>query len=152
VALLGYNPIAGDSFDLLDFGTLTGSFTVALPSLDSGLAWDVSAFDTSGVLSVVATITENADFDGDGDVDGRDFLIWQRGFGLTGQENNSLGDANGDGEVTASDLEVWQTQYGNPEELSAAVAVPEPTSLLPLVGVVFLSLFVRPVTCLGLAH
>ena len=27
---------------------------------------------------------DDADFDGDGDVDGRDFLKWQRGFGLTG--------------------------------------------------------------------
>ncbi|MDZ4658813.1 MAG: hypothetical protein SH868_14655 [Bythopirellula sp.] len=128
VALLGYSPIEGDSFDLLDFGSLTGGFTVMLPSLDTGLAWDVSAFESAGVLSVVANVVENADFDGDGDVDGRDLLVWQRGYGLTGQGDNSMGDANRDGEVTSADLEIWELQYGEPGELSAAVAVPEPTA------------------------
>jgi hypothetical protein len=54
VALLGYNPIEGDSFDLLDFGSLTGSFDVLLPVLDAGLVWDVSSFGTDGVLNVIA--------------------------------------------------------------------------------------------------
>jgi hypothetical protein len=130
VALVGYSPVAGDSFDLLDFGSLTGGFTVSLPSLDAGLAWDVTAFETSGTLSVIADIVEDADFDGDGDVDGRDFLIWQRGFGLTEQEDNSLGDANGDGDVNEGDLAIWQTQYAEPGELATSTAVPEPNSLV----------------------
>jgi hypothetical protein len=133
VALVGYSPVAGDSFDLLDFGSLTGGFTVSLPGLGTGLAWDVSAFQSTGTLSVIADIVEDADFDGDGDVDGRDFLIWQRGFGLTEQENKSLGDANGDGNVDAGDLAVWQTQYAEPSELAATqTAVPEPGSLVIL--------------------
>jgi hypothetical protein len=135
VALVGYSPVVGDSFDLLDFGSITGGFTVSLPSLNTGLAWDVSAFETTGTLSVIADIVEDADFDGDGDVDGRDFLIWQRGFGLTEQENNSLGDANGDGDVNEGDLAIWQTQYAEPGELNATqTAVPEPGTLV-IVGV-----------------
>lgn len=127
VALMGYSPVEGDSFDLLDFGSLTGVFAVSLPSLNTGLAWDVSAFETTGTLSVIADIVENADFDGDGDVDGGDFLIWQRGFGLTAQEDNSLGDANGDGDVNEADLAIWHTQYAEPGELVATqTAVPEP--------------------------
>jgi pectate lyase len=87
-------------------------------------------------------IIEDADFDGDGDVDGRDFLIWQRGFGLTGQENKSFGDANGDGDVNANDLAIWQTQYAQPGELTASqTAVPEPTCLIILstLGILALS-------------
>ena len=59
------------------------------------------------------------DFDGDGDVDGRDFLIWQRG-----DSPNPL---------SAGDLAIWQAQYGSPSLVVAANTVPEPQSLLLLV-------------------
>jgi hypothetical protein len=131
VDLLSFSPVAGNTFDLFDFASSMGNFTLDLPALDVGLAWFTDNLLTTGELSVVsASIIEDADFDGDGDVDGRDFLIWQRGFGLIGQENNSLGDANGDGDVDADDLAIWQTQYAQPGELTATqTAVPEPTSL-----------------------
>lgn len=50
------------------------------------------------------------DFDGDGDVDGRDFLVWQR--------NTSVGN-----------LGDWQTNYGA-GSLAAVNAVPEPGALV----------------------
>jgi hypothetical protein len=54
-----------------------------------------------------------ADFDYDGDVDGRDFMIWQRGFGRSGPEvERQHGDATGDGDVDSNDLAVWQATYG----------------------------------------
>lgn len=72
----------------------------------------------------------NADFDGDGDVDGKDFLTWQRGFGTAGVATLSDGDANDDKDVNGIDLEIWQDQYGTDAPLSAtAFAVPEPGSL-----------------------
>jgi parallel beta-helix repeat protein len=51
------------------------------------------------------------DFDDDGDVDGRDFLIWQRGYGTPDAENSD-GDADDDGDVDGDDLECWQENYG----------------------------------------
>lgn len=78
----------------------------------------------------------NADFDADDDVDGGDFLIWQRGVGLGSQINNSNGDANGDGSVNGSDLTVWKSQFGGPATVTAFGAVPEPaTGILALLGV-----------------
>jgi hypothetical protein len=75
------------------------------------------------------SIVENADFDGDGDIDGRDFLIWQRGFG--GEASLTTGDANDDGTVDALDLAIWQAQYANvPELVATNVAVPEPSTIL----------------------
>jgi hypothetical protein len=83
----------------------------------------IAAGDTGGMA------VNDADFDGDGDIDGRDFLIWQRGFDLTGQVNNSSGDANGDTVVDGLDLTVWQDQYGG-TPLSASISrIPEPASL-----------------------
>ncbi|TWU20785.1 hypothetical protein [Bythopirellula polymerisocia] len=73
----------------------------------------------------------SADFDEDGDVDGRDFLIWQQGVGIASGGSLSQGDANGSGSVNISDLVVWQQQYG--QNLAAGVlVVPEPCcTLLP---------------------
>jgi len=50
----GYGPQAGDSFDILDFGSITGDFhQILLPDLASGLAWDDSGLLVHGSLSVV---------------------------------------------------------------------------------------------------
>ncbi|QEG36381.1 glycosyl hydrolase [Bythopirellula goksoeyrii] len=69
------------------------------------------------------------DFDDDGDVDGADFLRWQRGFNLTGGAFAHQGDANGDGLVDAIDREIWQNYYGSsgPPSLES---VPEPKDLI----------------------
>ena len=86
-----------------------------------------------------AEITPSADFDRDGDVDGRDFLTWQRNFGATAGLQ-SQGDTDFDGVVGADDLAVWQDSYGSP--LLAVIAVPEPATLY-LAGLVLMSLASR---------
>lgn len=88
----------------------------------------------AGSVSYSSIGTDNADFNNDGDVDGRDFLIWQRGFGSG--TTSTQGDANGSGTVDAADLAIWQNQYGSSSLAAAAQVVPEPTS----VGLVALAL------------
>jgi hypothetical protein len=79
--------------------------------------------------------SNNADFNGNGVVDGADFLVWQRGFGLAGQPNKSTGDANGDGNVNAADLTIWKTQFGtNPGAAVAVASIPEPAAGALAVG------------------
>jgi hypothetical protein len=90
---------------------------------DHGLAIDNVSISAGAVNPV------DADFDNDGDVDGRDFLIWQRGFG-TGT-TNATGDANGSGSVDGADLAAWQSQY-NGGALVSASTVPEPHGWLLL--------------------
>lgn len=84
----------------------------------------------------------SADFDSDGDVDGQDFLVWQRGFGLNAQTDNTLGDANFDGTVDGDDLAVWQDQYGMPAEL-ANIVVPEPANMAFAIGLLMLTVLRR---------
>lgn len=129
IKLLDYAPLLGDTFDLLDFNSLSGSFSLDLPPIDAGLLWDDSDLLTTGELSVIAG-TADPDFNGDGSIDGLDFLIWQAGSGATSQSDNSLGDANGDGDVNGNDLSLWQMQYGTSTANSAAV--PEPSAGLLL--------------------
>ena len=78
--------------------------------------------------AVVDPSGDNADFDGDGDVDGADFLTFQRGNGAAGDRAD--GDANGDNLVNADDLAVFQTQFGTAGGAAPAIAgVPEPTTI-----------------------
>jgi hypothetical protein len=76
----------------------------------------------------------SADFDADGDVDGADFTIWQRGLGTTGTAQPINGDANGDSNVNAADLAVWQAQFSGAPASAAVSAVPEPASAALIVS------------------
>ena len=53
-----------------------------------------------------------ADFDQDEDVDGFDFLAWQRNLGRTGGATQAQGNANGDAAVTSGDLHMWKNEFG----------------------------------------
>jgi hypothetical protein len=52
----------------------------------------------------------DTDFDNDGDTDGNDFLMWQRGNG----------DANGDGDSDGDDLSQWRQNFGSTLVASSA--------------------------------
>ncbi len=84
----------------------------------------------------VSIAVPTADFDADGDVDGKDLLIWQRGFG-TGITRET-GDADGDGLVGSTDLAMWQDQYAVVLEPPLAVnAVPEPYAVFLILPIAF---------------
>ncbi len=112
---LGYTPV-----EVRDF------FTDAVVATLTGNQFDVTlGANDSGVYRLVADPTNPGDFDGDGDVDGTDFLTWQRG--------------ESPGGATAADLAEWQTCIGTIYSSTAsAEPVPEPgTLLLMLAGAVF---------------
>ncbi|WP_428304676.1 dockerin type I domain-containing protein [Lacipirellula sp.] len=72
--------------------------------------------------------TINADFSGDGIVDGADFLIWQQNFGLASAAQQNQGDANGDGAVNDLDLTAWKDNFGAGIPAPPVSAVPEPAT------------------------
>jgi T5SS/PEP-CTERM-associated repeat protein len=124
-------PQLGDSFQLVSApGGLAGAFAPGdLPSLTSGLEWDLDYTPTSLTLSVVSgTGGPTADFDGDGDVDGADLNVWRGDFGMPGAQ----ADADGDGDADGSDFLAWQKQVGNTGAAPAANAIPEPASAMLL--------------------
>jgi hypothetical protein len=92
--------------------------------------FDVTKFqDAAREINVTAGLA--GDFDVDGDVDGGDFLQWQRELGGTGTYPPADGSLSGS--VDAADLAVWKSQFGEIVELPAAVAntgaLPEPGGL-----------------------
>ncbi|MCA9238379.1 MAG: hypothetical protein KDA44_23060, partial [Planctomycetales bacterium] len=84
----------------------TGDFQVVL-----GMAVH-SSFQHLRVDSIIETsAAANADFNDDGAIDGSDFLVWQRGFGMSpGTAAPGEGDANADRQVDGADLDAWQQQ------------------------------------------
>ncbi len=89
--------------------TATGTLNAAGLALDPSDAgsFSLGVVGKSLVLTKIAGIP--GDFDQDGDVDGRDFLVWQR--------NTSVGS-----------LSAWQANYGMPGGLAASTSVPEPSA------------------------
>jgi len=84
--------------------------------------------------SLRTTLVNDADFDGDGDVDGGDFLVWQRGFGTTGN-------------FDAADLSLWEAQYGSgatalSASASSSTGVPEPSTMV-LAGLLLVTMIWR---------
>jgi hypothetical protein len=80
---------------------------------------------SAGFVLTPAPATRPGDFDFDGDVDGRDFLVWQREFGAA---TSSPADANDDGLVNDLDLAVWTANLG-PSPGGDQASTPEPAAL-----------------------
>ncbi len=121
VELDGYSPAPGDSYTLLTAATIDGAsfketdFTLA--PLAEGLDWELTIDATSVELSVIGTLV--GDFNGDGSIDGQDFLFWQRN-------------------PTVGDLSDWQSAYNGGGPLSELTTIPEPSTLsLMLLGMYF---------------
>lgn len=127
------NPYGGGSWKASQAG-MTGR-TLSDGDWDSWVyteSFSAMPFAQNPVAAEPPASGDNADFNGDGVVDGNDFLAWQRGFGATGAQLEQ-GDANGDGAVDAADLAAWNTAFGadavTTNANSLSLAVPEPTTM-----------------------
>ncbi len=101
-----YNEIFGDGSSAIDMVPTSLQITI---NKSQTSPW-VGYIDN---VRISATAGTPGDFDGDGDVDGRDFLVWQRG-GTTPALDPAL-------------LGQWQTNYGMGGLTAGFAAVPEPT-------------------------
>ncbi len=70
--------------------------------------------DIDDVTTMITEIARSApgDFDIDGDVDGADFLVMQRGFGTLGGALYTDGDVDLDGDVDGADRLLWESNFG----------------------------------------
>jgi T5SS/PEP-CTERM-associated repeat protein len=122
----GFVPSEGDSFQILTAaGGRTGTFTSeVLPSLSSGLDWELQYTPNAVVLSVISTVLPG-DYNGNGVVDAADYVVWRKTDGS--QEGYNL----------------WRTNFGRTDGpgtgTSASGAVPEPASIFTMALAALLS-------------
>jgi Tol biopolymer transport system component len=138
VSLVNFNPSAGQSFNILDWGSLSGTFAALdLPALTGSLAWNTSQLYTAGILSVGIP----GDYNNNGAVDAADYVLWRKNGPLANEVDNP-------GTVNAADYTAWRARFGNPGSGSgvglsatgsASDAVPEPNSMALLLAFAGLS-------------
>ncbi|MCI0334883.1 MAG: hypothetical protein L0228_16845 [Planctomycetes bacterium] len=123
-----FAPALGDSFDILDWASLSGTFdTLNLPPLNADLMWNPSLLYTTGALRVALA----GDFNGDGSVDAADYVVWRKGVGVASTPENynlwrtNFGQSAGSG-ATAGGSAFAVANLSR----SADAAVPEPTPLV----------------------
>ena len=111
-------PASPSGGNYLDGGLIFANNPTSVPTYSIPSDPNNGLFNFDFHFYVQGQVVTGTPGDFDGDVDGRDFLIWQRG-----DSPNPL---------SAGDLAIWQSQYGSPNLVAAAAAVPEPQSLLLL--------------------
>jgi hypothetical protein len=117
-------PAVGQSFDILDWGSLSGVFSsLNLPAL-AGLAWNTSQLYTTGVLSLAAAGLPG-DYNQNGTVDAADYVLWRDNVGTTSTlPNDPLG-----GTIGQAHYDQWRAHFGESASGGGAIAnaaVPEP--------------------------
>ena len=131
-------------FDPADpFGTVDNIDSMLTPDVGS-LQFPVSfgedargnlyiAYIASGEVHRIVTGSSLAgDYDGDGDVDAKDYDIWRENFGAGVRPPGLLqADGNKDSAVDAADYVVWRENLGATVEVGSgsAAAAPEPASV-----------------------
>ena len=122
-----FAPQLGNTFDILDWGTLSGTFsTIQLPMLTDELEWDTSQLYLSGVLRVVGNLS--GDYNQNGIVDAADYVVWRKSVSQMG--TNLAADGNDNGQIDPGDYDVWRSHFGQAAgnaTLSVAT-VPEPSA------------------------
>ncbi len=135
LVISGFEPQAGDMFDILDFSpkNLSGAFsTVNLPALASGLTWDNSDLLTAGQLRVLEMLL-GGDANGDGVVDVADLGVLGANFN---QSNMVFADRNFNDDciVDVADLGILGANWTASQSTgNASALVPEPATLSFLV-------------------
>ncbi len=130
---------AGNSWDLFDFDTSSGTFDegdFVLPTLAAGLSWDTSSLLVDGVLSILGPAGIEGDYNNGGQVEQTDLDFVLANWGdtdisdVTGWVNFPGGGAF-DGLVDQNELDGVLLNWGSTSAPDfAGSAVPEPAGLV----------------------
>ncbi len=111
IAILQSEPTNG-SLSIANDGTFIYTPNLGFSGRDefTYTAFDFSQESASTTVSII--VGESGNFDADSEVDGADFLTWQRSAGTLSGAVLTSGDSDFDGDVDSLDLANWQQQFG----------------------------------------
>jgi uncharacterized protein (TIGR03382 family) len=134
LAFTNLGTLTGSAQVIAQYGSLIGNPFAAVTGLPSGYTLNYNYLNGNQIALVASA--HPGDFDGDGDVDGADFVAWQTNFPKESGATLAQGDADGDGDVDGADFVVWQTNFPFAPG-SGASPVPEPAGVaLAVAGLV----------------
>ena len=117
--------------NVLNLGTPVSLTSGALALDDFGFEFKLSNGEIlDGIVrfgTIPTSVANPGDFNGDGQVNGNDFLVWQRGLGSSVTPGTGA-DGNGNGVIDAADLAIWKGAFPS-SSAAATAAVPEPSTL-----------------------
>ena len=116
----------------LEFTPVTGPGQ-AIAEFSTRMMYRIYGFELE-VVPAGSSPNVAGDFNGDGNVDGADFVVWQTNFPSLSGKTRASGDGNGDGAVDGADFVLWQTNFPTTAS-GSAVAVPEPAAAVGLVWI-----------------
>jgi hypothetical protein len=129
----GYSPVGGETYTLLTADSILGTAfrATSLPTLPTGLTWDLNVGATSVMLSINGSLPGvQGDYNDNGVVDAADYVLWRNG----GELQNDPTPGN-----QPEDYDFWRARFGNTSAggsgVSAAGAVPEPIAAVQLIAV-----------------
>lgn len=102
------NDLQWVSLGTFDFAAGTRSVTLNAQTSSGG------SFAIADAVRIVLTgeRTDVGDFNSDGVVDSKDYLVWLQNTGTASGATLQMGDGNFDGRVDRADLAIWQAQFG----------------------------------------
>ena len=115
------------TFTLIDYaGTLNGDFsTLMLGTQPGGFTYSLINDTANTEIDLLVTVAAGVqgDYNGNGVVDGADYVLWRNGGPLQNEVDTP-------GTVNAADYTAWRARFGNTSGsgslLGAGAAVPEP--------------------------
>ncbi len=120
------------------YGTSIAQETVMTPSINDGQRKKVTTLDVAALKdigwSVISPPGVNGDYNADGVVDARDYIVWRDHLG----QSFAMPNDTTPGTVTQADYNVWRSNFGagagsGSGSLGEGSAVPEPASAVLLV-------------------
>lgn len=139
------NGVAEDQYDSIEVqgdATLDGALEIFVNPDGSGVTnaiYSPTLGDTFDLIEIVGEPLVG-DYDGDGNVDAGDYLVWSDSFGSM---EDLAADGNGDGVVDAADYTIWRDNEGATAPLtgtitgSLALSVIDPGAVLSGAGLAF---------------
>jgi hypothetical protein len=132
--LAGFSPALGQSFSLFEgsIGSISGVFSAVHAPIFDGHTLNV----VYGASQVMLQVGLAGDYNGNGVVDGADYLVWRKGLSTT---------------YTQADYDVWRSHFGQtagsgaalPSAESLSAAVPETSTAVLLLAAAIVGLMFR---------